>query len=781
MNKLGLIGGVLLALTAGSTETVLSLREAGSRKAPDYLPSHLGEKIVIEGVVSARPIPFGDYSHLPLTDDKDFGLALEAPEFMFERISPGDRLEVRGVLVHRGGLPVLRPEQIRAQVRTAIPEPQNKAIAELFSTAILGRIVAVEGRVVGLSEDALGEYLTIEDRNALRYPITLPHATRWMGGGLKRFQVGDLIRVSGMTSQAAQEPPYNTKYRLVIREAASVSLLERHWLVPPQYLVILCLGLITTGLWFVKKRREHAIARRAVRCVHGFCEELLSASNPDEVIRKLRTIAPKAFHVSTVDLYRYDRGRQALLKIAPDEAAEPIPVLESEDQSGSPIALCFRNRTPLYIPDAKRSSLLRRRREARPLCTVVLLPMYAREELLGILELATKDRKRSFSTEELAALQHLANQSAIVFKLLEQQARRDQMMRSEKLAATGELIAGVAGELKRPLESILTHANKLVERGNGAASEILTESMRVSSILSHLSQVVGRRDVEASPVEMNQVLSRVSDLCAKDLSQRRLRLDLNPAAEPAWVLGATAQMELVLRNLVMLAASSAEGSQDRSVGLECQVGARRVIVRIRYGALWCDESFPAARSPGDEPDALGFSVCRGILHSLGGEVRILGAGEGTCRLEIELPAAFPAQQTLQIQAPAGNTRTLTAILLDPDVTARRRLVADWSGRGHRAIPVQNEAEALELARLIRIDAIFCAVRIGSSSWVDFFDKIRDFAPAFILMPDGMDTDASRFFPEGEGLILRKPLETGEMDRLLDKIELRMETPAPSAE
>jgi two-component SAPR family response regulator len=117
---------------------------------------------------------------------------------------------------------------------------------------------------------------------------------------------------------------------------------------------------------------------------------------------------------------------------------------------------------------------------------------------------------------------------------------------------------------------------------------------------------------------------------------------------------------------------------------------------------------------------------------------------------------------------------LTALLLDTDAAARRRLVADWTSRGHRAVPVQNETEALDLLRLVRIDAIFCAVRIAGNSWVDFFDKARHLTPVFVLMPDGLDSDVSRFFPEGEGLILRKPMETGEMDRLLDQIEQRLE-------
>jgi signal transduction histidine kinase len=779
MNGVLLIGGVFLSLAPSAAQTVLSLQDAGARTPPTYSAKHEGQRIVVEGVVGGTPVSFQDYSHLSLADDKGFGLTLEAPEFMFERISPGDHLEVKGVLALRDGLAVLRPEQIRTLSRGTPPEPRRKQIAEMLSAKALGLIVAVEGRVVALSQDDFGEYLSIEDKRGVRYPVMLPHTTRWVGGGLSRFRVGDLVSVSGIAGQADYDAPFDKGYRLVIRDAGSVTLLERHWLVAPQYLALLCLALITGVLWMIKKRRDVLLQRRSVRRIHGFCEELLTATSADGVIRKLQTVGPKVFEVGSVDLYRYDRPRQVLAKVASArvvDSPDMAPASEViEKDSGAPVAVCFRNRTPLYVSDARRSLLFRRGKEKATVSRMVLLPMYARDELLGILELSSRDRRRPFGAEELAAFQHLANQTAIVLRHLDHQATREQKMRSEKLAATGELIAGMAGELKRPLETIVTEANKLVERGNGAATAILNESMRVSSILSHLTDVIGRREVEASPIEMNQLLSHVAKWCSGELAQRKLRLDLNLCNEPAWVLGASAQMDLVLRNLVMLAARSAEGSQDPSVGLECEAGPRCVLVRIRYGALWCDESFPPSKSSGDEPEALGFGVCRGLIHSLGGELRILGAGEGTCRLEIDLPSVFPSQTIgRRPPKPEGSSRVLTALLLDTDAAARRRLVADWTSRGHRAVPVQNETEALDLLRLVRIDAIFCAVRIAGNSWVDFFDKARRLTPVFVLMPDGLDSDVSRFFPEGEGLILRKPMETGEMDRLLDQIEQRLE-------
>jgi len=123
----------------------------------------------------------------------------------------------------------------------------------------------------------------------------------------------------------------------------------------------------------------------------------------------------------------------------------------------------------------------------------------------------------------------------------------------------------------------------------------------------------------------------------------------------------------------------------------------------------------------------------------------------------------------------GSARTLTAMVLEPDPAEQRRLLSYWSGRGHRAIPIYNVAEAVELLRRIRLDVVFCAVRIGGSNWVEFFDAVRDKVPVFILLADVVDPDAHTLFPQNEGMVLRKPVETGELNRLIERVQRRLET------
>jgi CheY-like chemotaxis protein len=368
----------------------------------------------------------------------------------------------------------------------------------------------------------------------------------------------------------------------------------------------------------------------------------------------------------------------------------------------------------------------------------------------------------------------------MVMKQQEQLFRKEQMMRNERLAATGQIMTGVTGELRQPLDSILVLAHRLIDQtGEVYARAILNESMRVSSILSRYHKVASREQEEAVPVEVNGVLERVIGQCRKEIAGYELQLEVALGPEPLWIVGSENQMEQVLNSLLLLAARSAKSSLDHRLRVESSLSLKRVQVVVRYGALLCDEYFPQGDGENAQGDGVGFGVCRGILHGLGGDVRILRSGEMACRLEIELPPAFPVEAGMPAAGGEdeedGSARTLTAMVLEPDPAEQRRLLSYWSGRGHRAIPISNVAEAVELLRRIRLEVVFCAVRIGGSNWVEFFDAVRDKVPVFILLADVVDPDALTLFPQNEGMVLRKPVEAGELNRLIERVQRRLET------
>lgn len=767
----------LLAAIQLRAQSLLTLQEAGARRQQDFLPLHEGEMIRVNGQVTAKPIVFKDYVLLPLQDAKGDALILEAPQYMFEKVAAGDVLEVTGLLTHRGGMPVLRPRLLTTIEHKHPPKPQRRTIAELKSPAAVGWHATIEGRVVALGEDKDGEYLLLDAEKA-PYPVYMPRSGNKAGTGLSRFRVGDRIRVTGIAAQAASTPPDEGKYRLLIHDAAGVELLERNWLVAPQTLILGVFLLSLLALLRIRQRRILAARRRAVRRLHAFAEDLLTASSSEELLRKLRSMGRRVLGASKLEVYRYDRRSQQLRPlIAAHQPPAPVDH-HSGRVTDAPVAVCFRNRTPLLIADTRRSRLLPDAAARQAARSLVLLPMFAQEELVGVMEIARQRCPGQGAHEELPALEHLANLIALMLKLLEQQARKEQLLRSEKLAATGQVLLGVADELKAPLESILALSRQMSAHGDEKARAIAEQSMRAAALLGRLSQAASSESEHAGPVEINALSQLVFESLREELPGEGIRLEAAFGSGPIWAMGVASQLELVLRSLTLLATRSARDSLDKRVLLETAAQGRRAVISLHYGALVCDERFVANANAAAESESLGFSVCRGILQAMGGDVRIFPAGESACRMEITLPAAFdPAARAPQPKEPQGRKlhRAMTAILLEPDAAEQRRLMALWSSHGHRAVPVGSAAEAVELLRRLRVDVVFCSVQVGTSNWLEIFERVRELVPAFVLLVEGAEADAATLFPESDGFLLRKPVEAGEMDRLIEKIERQVES------
>jgi len=122
-------------------------------------------------------------------------------------------------------------------------------------------------------------------------------------------------------------------------------------------------------------------------------------------------------------------------------ADPPAPGISIESPVGlvqTGVVTCFRNRMPLSIPDTRRHPFQSPGADqpSVPLPrSILLVPMQAQGEPTGVLQVENSRRARSFSSDEQAVAQHLANQIGLAVKLLQQRSFREQLSRSEKLAA----------------------------------------------------------------------------------------------------------------------------------------------------------------------------------------------------------------------------------------------------------------------------------------------------------------------------------------------------------
>ena len=776
---LDLIAGVGTVLNLPA-QPRLTLQQAGSRLAPDWTPAYDGKEVIVSGQVSLRPIMVVDSLYLPIQDLATYGFLLAGTDRLFHDFLPGDWVEAQGTVARQGGLPVLLTRSIRKLSHAAAPEPKGLTSKDLISLRYLGVLVMTEGLVDREKSEADSELISI-GKLGQGIEVVLPRARRDVEPVV---QAGDRIRVTGIAGQFCPLPPYNRLFQLWAPGFASIAVVEKSWMIPPP-LLLACLMIAAAllSIWWFRERRM-ARLRREMRVLNKLGEEVISASTPPEIQRRLELMLPKVSNCSMVGMYLFQRGTRSLESVTSSGTAQSIELDNPKTGLARGIAACFRNRTLLAIPDTRRSPFFRKEDAVDAPRAAIFVPMFAQSELVGVLELHHNERFRYYSGVEQALLQHLANQLATALRLQEQHSVREQLFHSEKLAAAGRLVSEVANELRVPLESILARASALRSRQGGEDREELeqmaTEARRVTQIVGRLDSLAKVEQTDVQPVDLTTMLTSLMQFREPECQAKGVEIRLQQGTKNTTVMGSPGQLEQVLLNLLVDAEKAAAEAREKLVAISTSLLARRVLIEILYSTRNAD--FARTDSPDTESfggGALALGACRGIIQSHGGEFRSVRVSAVQARFDVELPVVESRSQASPSGIAAARNRQLTVLVADADAKVQRHLLQLLGERGDRVIPVTSAEEGADLAQRVRFDIVICAVRQNGLNWVQFFERVRYQVGGFVLLTDGYNAELALAFKGGEGFVLSKPIDDAEVLRIFRTVEERSRVTARS--
>ena len=323
----------------------------------------------------------------------------------------------------------------------------------------------------------------------------------------------------------------------------------------------------------------------------------------------------------------------------------------------------------------------------------------------------------------------------MVEDVTEQQALETQLVQSEKLAAVGQLVSGVAHELNNPLTSIaglsefLLEQKELGKKDRGHLQVIQEQAERAGRIVRNLLTFARKGSAERVPVDLNDVVRRTLSLMAYDLKLKDIAVERELSGALPEVLGDRHGLQQVVLNLVSNAAQ-AVGENPRERSREVTVSTwfdGQVHLRVAdNGPGIPDDLLPSVFTPfftTKEPGkgtGLGLSITYSIVESHGGQITIeppTARGGSGAAFRVDLPPApadaarpalTPVQGTPVVNAASAVKRTI--LLVDADPAVQRTIKALFARDGHDVEVAGDPQHALDLAQRGAFDLVITDAR-----------------------------------------------------------------------
>jgi two-component system NtrC family sensor kinase len=320
----------------------------------------------------------------------------------------------------------------------------------------------------------------------------------------------------------------------------------------------------------------------------------------------------------------------------------------------------------------------------------------------------------------------------MVEDVTEQQALETQLVQSEKLAAVGQLVSGVAHELNNPLTSIaglsefLLEQKELGSKDRGHLQVIQEQAERAGRIVRNLLTFARKGSSERIPVDLNDVIRRTLSLTAYELKLKDIAVERELSGTLPEVSGDRHGLQQVVLNLVTNAAHAvAENPRDRpreitvSTWFDGQVHLRVADTGPGIPDEFAQSVFTpffTTKEPG-KGTGLGLSIAYSIVESHGGQITLEPrAPRGGAAFRVDLPPApadalrpanTPAPQPLVSAAPAVKR---TILLVDGDPAVQRTIKALFARDGHDVEVAGDPQHALELAQRGGFDLVITDAR-----------------------------------------------------------------------
>lgn len=227
---------------------------------------------------------------------------------------------------------------------------------------------------------------------------------------------------------------------------------------------------------------------------------------------------------------------------------------------------------------------------------------------------------------------------------------QSEIAQTEKLAALGYLAAGMAHEIRNPLNSISLFTQLLgqgveeVEIGD-YLGKILKEVDRIDGIIRKLVDAANRSRLVVDDIRLDQVVKDALDIFSPQIEARRVQVSFICTEPVPPIKADRTELEQIVTNLLMNAVEELPQGGELSIRIDCPEGLIAIRVADNGGGIASDhlesifKPFFSTKSRGT---GIGLPVARRIARLYHGDVTV----EQTSKSGTTFLVTIPREQKL---------------------------------------------------------------------------------------------------------------------------------------
>lgn len=226
------------------------------------------------------------------------------------------------------------------------------------------------------------------------------------------------------------------------------------------------------------------------------------------------------------------------------------------------------------------------------------------------------------------------------------QSALEEIARSEKLAAMGYLSAGMAHEIRNPLNSISLFVQLMRQTATEPdqceyQAKILKEVDRIDSIIRKLLDASRRTRSISSDIQINQVIDTAIEAFSPQTEARKIQVERHYHCVPPPIMADPTELEQIFTNLFLNALDVM--SHGGCLGIEVFEKNGRVIVRVSdNGSGIADDVLPSIFEPffstKSRGTGMGLPVAQRIARMYEGSMEVESTSPEGTTFRLEFPA-----------------------------------------------------------------------------------------------------------------------------------------------